>query len=158
MRGINRAKSGNTIDERIEFYSMPVPECGCIIWLGALSGSGYGKIKIGGESRLATRVVWEMRRGPIPACQQVCHSCDTPGCVNLDHLFLGTSKDNVADCISKGRRANLRGERHANSKLTDADVIAIRSSGEMQKVLAERYDVHQTVISSVQTRRAWRHV
>jgi hypothetical protein len=50
--------------------------------------------------------------GPIPDDMGICHRCDTPPCVNPDHLFLGTQKDNMADCAAKGRLAT--GEQHGS--------------------------------------------
>lgn len=52
---------------------------------------------------MAHRVAWELTNGPIPAGLFVCHHCDNPPCVRLDHLFLGTHKDNAADAQAKGR-------------------------------------------------------
>lgn len=51
----------------------------------------------------AHRVSWELFRGPIPNKLFVLHKCDNKNCINPDHLFLGTAKDNIHDCIRKGR-------------------------------------------------------
>jgi hypothetical protein len=79
----------------------------CLIWTGALLRSGYGSLalRLAGEKResRAHRVAWIVFRGPIPAGMQVLHRCDTPACVNVEHLFLGTQGDNVFDAIEKGR-------------------------------------------------------
>ena len=84
------------------------------------------------------------------------HSCDNPRCVNPNHLFLGTQKDNVHDCMDKGRLA--RGERSGMAKLTDAAVRAIRLSSLTQVELGKKYGVGQAQISEVIRRNAWRHV
>jgi hypothetical protein len=78
-----------------------VTASGCLVWRGNIDRAGYGRY----GQRRASRVAWELGRGPIPEGIYVCHHCDNPACINLDHLFLGTQKDNIADCISKGRQS-----------------------------------------------------
>ena len=86
---------------------------GCWEWTG-LVHKGYGRIKIGGESSdkrkmvLVHRVMFELFKGDIPNNYLICHTCDNRKCVNPDHLFCGTSSDNMQDCINKGRHANQK--------------------------------------------------
>jgi hypothetical protein len=80
----------------------------CWEWTANRSTAGYGHIKKGGrqgEQLGAHRVSWELHNGPIPPGLFVCHHCDNPRCVRPDHLFLGTTTDNVRDAICKGRMA-----------------------------------------------------
>lgn len=77
---------------------------GCWLWTRCLNGSGYGLINVGGRSKLAHRVSYELYKGIIPEEMCALHTCDTPACVNPDRLFLGTRVDNVADMCSKGRQ------------------------------------------------------
>lgn len=88
---------------RLEKY-IPVPECGCWLWQGDVSPHGYGKYRKGkrgiGE---AHRFFYEQLVGPIPPGICVLHKCDTRLCVNPNHLFLGTRKDNWDDSVRKGR-------------------------------------------------------
>ena len=79
----------------------------------------------------------------------VMHTCDNPPCINPEHLRLGTHKDNMADMANKGRRY---------SKLTEADVIAIRNSTAKVKDLAIKYDVTTTNIYFIKERKIWRHI
>jgi hypothetical protein len=76
----------------------------CWEWRGATSGDGYGRVWAGDRTRQATHVAWEMVNGPIPDGLWVCHSCDNPPCVRVDHLWLGTISDNAKDRDGKGRR------------------------------------------------------
>jgi hypothetical protein len=84
----------------------------CVEWQGARMARGYGRLRVNGRQMLAHRVAWERANGPIPEGYVICHRCDNPPCVNVDHLFLGTQRDNVYDMCAKGRHVGNRyGER-----------------------------------------------
>ena len=77
---------------------------GCIEWQGYKNKGGYGRRRFRGFKKLVHREVYELTHGcVIPFGLIVCHRCDNPACINPSHLFLGTHKDNIQDCIKKGR-------------------------------------------------------
>lgn len=82
-------------------------ERGCILWIKGLQHK-YGSLRIGNKSWRAHRYSWTIHNGDIPNGMYVLHRCDTPACVNPEHLFLGTHSENMQDKISKGRDHNQR--------------------------------------------------
>jgi hypothetical protein len=84
--------------------------------------------------------------GAIPDGVQVLHRCDNPECINVKHLFLGTISDNMNDMYAKGRHGP-----GGHRKLSWDQVREIRASSETQQTLADRYGVHQSTISLIQT-------
>jgi len=96
---------------------------------------------------------------PIPSGLFVCHHCDNPPCCNPAHLFLGTPGDNIRDAARKGRMAH--GERSATSKLTEDQVLEIRShsaAGESYASIARRFPCSNRTVSAVVRRHTWRHI
>lgn len=127
----------------------------CWPWTGPRDRDGYGVTGIErlGERR-AHRVAWFLQNGAIPAGLVVCHSCDNPLCCNPAHLFTGTTRDNVMDCIRKGRRPT--GEQSRQAKLTDADLAVVWSLLDAkvpQTVIAARFGVCQATIGHIKTGR-----
>lgn len=99
------------------------------------------------------------------------HSCDNPRCINPEHLLVGTSSDNMRDCVERSRHINnlsnmahtnrKRGEEQVNSRWSDDDVLEIRmswASGEKQTSIAKRFGCRQTDVSRIVNRKAWAHI
>jgi hypothetical protein len=147
---------GRSILERLEFYSIPIPECGCRIWLGGLTRGGYGVITINRRCVRTHRAMWIEHNGPIPKNMLVLHTCDTPACINPNHLFLGTTKTNILDKVLKKRTPS--GIKHHNNKLTEKEVIEIRSSTESQSKIALKYNIDQAHVSQIKLRKRWKHL
>lgn len=160
---------GPKMDPKIRFWKSVVNSDDCWNWIAGKNDKGYGVFWFDGKNSTAHRFSYEIHLGEIPKGMFVCHSCDTPHCVNPAHLFLGTNRDNVADKCAKGRQARglaislnrrlPRGENSPNSKLTASDIVAIRAStGISQADLAKRFGVVQSQISAIRRGASWSHL
>ena len=113
----------------------------------------------------ATRVAFILAHVEIPGDLLVLHTCDNPGCVNPDHLYAGTHKDNHLDMVTRNRAPtpnSMPGETNPGSKLTARGVKDIRkryaAGGILQRQLAEEYGVAQTNISFIVRGEHWKHI
>jgi len=160
----------------------------CWLWMGSKNSRGYGQVYLSGKRYGAHRIAFSLARGPVASKLFVCHTCDTPGCVRPDHLFLGTQADNIGDAVQKGRMATgdrhgththpertargdrsgprlhpeaiLRGSKSPRAKLNEDDVREIRHLvGTMTKTeMGKRYGVSRHAIRSIVRRDGWKHV
>ena len=133
----------------------------CLLWPFKPTGFGYGQVLFGGKNIRAHRLVCRLVHGEAPSPQHhVAHSCGTPLCVAPKHLRWATRIENEADKLLHGTQA--RGETHGASKLTEADVRAIRASYSKGQqtyfTLATQYGVAWTTISSIINRYSWKWV
>ena len=137
----------------------PEPNSGCLLWLGATNGDGYGNIQLNGRVHKAHRVAFAEKVGPIPPGVHVLHRCDVPSCVNPAHLFLGTHAENMVDKVKKGRLKRMRGEKNGRAKLCSADIVAIRAlRGEMaHEKIAHLFGVSRQLIGRIQSGKRWTH-
>ena len=146
--------------KRFDSFVMPVPEAGCWLWAGAAHVKGYGYFSVHGKGRRAHRVSYEMACGPIPTGLSVCHKCDTPACVNPDHLFVGDQRANILDAVAKGRvcTSAASAARRPNQKLTDDEARQVLTGDEPQYVLARRFGVDKKVIRNIRRGKTYRWV
>lgn len=134
----------------------------CWEWIAkSETEDGYGVFyHHSGEPAIRShRFSWGLVNGAIPEGKSVLHRCNNRKCCNPNHLYLGTSAENMAD---KARANSGKGERHGLSKLTDMDVVAIRGmykSGDyLQKEIATIFGVSSVAISCVCRRKTWAHI
>jgi hypothetical protein len=138
---------------------------GCWEWLAYKNADGYGAVgnfRHPGSSR-AHRVAWRLARGRIADGLHVLHKCDNRACVNPDHLYLGTHRDNMRDRAERGRSrgGKLPGELAPHAKLKETDAITIRAlvgAGYLQKDCAVLWGVTKATVNDLVLRKTWRHV
>ncbi len=146
-----------TVEERL--FSRVEKTDTCWIWNGSTDRKGYGRIMVDNKPRLAHRVSYEIRFGTVTDGIFVCHSCDNPSCINPDHLWLGTNRDNAFDMIEKGRwkkPPTMPGEANPLAKLTRDAVTEIRAVKGNTKALAQKYGVSITAIKRARTGAGWK--
>lgn len=154
------------IVRRFEKKYIPEPNSGCWLWLAAVGSSGHGQFFIRKSTKRkgiinAHRASWLIYKGLIGPLDLVLHSCDNPYCVNPDHLFIGSHKDNMRDCANKGRivvPASACGDKNPAAILSDDDVINIRSSSETVRCLAKSYGVSSSCIQEAKTGKSFPHL
>lgn len=121
---------------RLDFKSVLNSDTGCVEWIGAKQKAGYGAVNTADGVKSTHRLAFEDRFGEIPDGMFVCHRCDNPSCINVDHLFLGTNEDNVQDMKSKGRAAwaNKEMPDWIKDRIRKANATAVRTVSEAQRL------------------------
>lgn len=92
-----------TVSEQLERNSIPEPNSGCLLWMGAASNSGHGRMRIENRWHSPHRVAWTTANGPIPDGLHVLHKCDVGVCINPQHMYLGTHQNNMQDLATRQR-------------------------------------------------------
>jgi len=142
--------------ETIEQWSIPEPNSGCWLWIGALTGGGYGTLSIGRKLWLAHRLSYRVFVAD-PSDLVVRHGCDNPACVNPEHLSLGSHADNTQDAVRRNRMEH--GSKRWSAVLSEADIPQIRRrllAGETGRSIARSYSVDPGVISLIKLGKIWR--
>ncbi len=143
--------------EFIKNNSSPDKETGCWNWSRYVQSGGYGQVRFGNKQITAHRASYLVFKGEFCRKLCVCHTCDNPRCVNPEHLFLGTTKDNNDDSRNKGRAKigvsglNLNKGHSRIRKLTDVQVMEIYRSDDSLRELSEIYGVSMSTISTIRT-------
>ena len=144
-----RRKRGAPVTLEWLLSNTTADEKGCMNWTGAITGDGYGLAKAFGKYMTTHRISYILANGEIPDGLCVMHSCDNHQCINPDHLSVGTVRDNIRDCIAKGRVNRPK----TNVVLPDSDVIDIFHSSDSLRVLAKRYGVGATTICDIKNKK-----
>lgn len=132
----------------------------CWNWIAATASEGrYGCFRYGKTMKQAHRIAWMLHSGKYPHGICVLHKCDNTLCVNPNHLFTGTQRDNVRDMHKKGRNADSSrpGERNGNAVITQADVnkiIGLRGKY-TQREIGRMFGISQPEVCFIQKRRRW---
>lgn len=145
------------MQRRFDRKYIPEPNSGCWLWLGTLHEGDYGEFRIRGGRRVRAHV-WSFKNAgsKVPRGKFVLHTCDIRCCVNPDHLYAGTKKQNTADAIARNRFPT--GVHHHFTTLTEQDVRAIRIDSRVQTAIAKEYGVGQMTVCNIKRRKTWRHV
>jgi hypothetical protein len=147
---------------------------GCWEYTGVIVPNGYGRFRLNGRNVYAHRAAYEIANGQIPVGMYVCHHCDNKPCINPDHLFIGSPRDNFQDAYVKGRITSRwgehrgidperqpRGERHGCARLTEAqaqEILDRATAGEPQRQLAAEFGVSFQLVSLIALRKRWAHL
>ena len=151
--GSRKVEDGDAVERFHKKYE--INKSGCWIWTAGTSPNGKGvqypkHWTDDGRSTGAHRFSFQLAHGPIPQSMYVCHKCDTPLCVNPDHLFAGTHKDNMKDMVTKKRSFTGRGEdKKGRAKLTNKQADQIRKMDVSHLKIAAMFGVSQTTISRI---------
>lgn len=148
----------STVAERLLSKIEPLDN-GCWKYLGGLNQGGYGNIWDNGRTRSAHVVSFEIHNRPVRQGYSVCHSCDNKWCINPEHLFEGTTQDNIDDMISKGRDG-FKGVRNGMAILDEEQVEVIRNllaeDQLSQEAIGERFGVSRSTVAAIKSRRLWK--
>lgn len=123
----------------------------CWEWKNStITRRGYGRFKLGGKGLAPHRVSYEIANGPIPEGMYVCHTCDNRGCVNPDHLWLGTPGDNVRDMHAKGRfRGGSPKGKRVLSPEQRQELLDESAKGVTPTLLGKKFDLSRQQVHNI---------
>jgi hypothetical protein len=152
----------DSIRYRFEMRFKRGEEHECWLWLGRKNIKGYGYFNIGANKSFpAHRVSYELYVKKIPIGLLVCHSCDNRECVNPNHLWLGTVKENNEDRDKKGRFVALKGEKNGMTKITEKIAKEIKQrivSGEPMTKIAHDLNINYCIVTNIKSGNTWKHI
>ncbi|MDP2607272.1 MAG: HNH endonuclease [Deltaproteobacteria bacterium] len=117
----------------------------CWVWTAATDKDGYGIFQLEGKAQKAHRVIFLVLNGKLPPKEKKsCHSCDNPPCVNPEHLWLGSTKDNIHDALSKRRLFHQKGD---HPKKLAAAIAAYKAGKNTIGEIVERFGVSSSTLN-----------
>lgn len=149
LKGLLTVPLTNPAEMRQRLASkVTVTASGCHEWGGFIDPKGYGTLSYRNANVRAHRLAYAAHLGPVPDNMQVCHRCDNRRCINPDHLFLGTNRDNINDMVAKGRSRGRRGPRGSRSWAErTAEIIRRMAAGERQADIGQTFGLTQSGVS-----------
>lgn len=149
------SKNNPKIAKAIDFDYNEVTGC-WVINSHYKNKKGYSRINFISHNTLIHRFVYESFYGELTSEQHVLHHCDNPSCINIEHLFVGTNKDNIDDKVRKGRQ--VRGEKLGLTRYTEAIIKEIRDKDLSVGECHRRWGMHKTNVYAIKKRKTWKHI
>lgn len=149
-----------SIEQRIANTSYLDSKSECILCSRSKTKGGYSSIYYNGKTELVHRIVLTLAKGaPTEAKKYACHTCDNPKCINPNHLYWGSQKINVQDCISKGR-FDHKGVKNSKCILTEKQILEIKydyTAFTLQNI-AGKYNISVPHVSMIKNGKRWAHI
>lgn len=137
-----------------------ISENGCfIVTSHRINGEGYAFIYQDGKEQGIHRVIYRECFGEIPEGIVVRHKCDNPGCINPEHLELGTKAENARDAVERGR--NAFGEKNGRAKITNVEASMIKvmiRDGMTNPSIAAKMNINCAIVRRIRNGDTWTHV
>ena len=142
-------------------------ENGCIECISHCKDDfGYTRIKVNGKHERLFRYIYEQKHGKIPKGMVIRHKCDNPSCCNIEHLEIGTPKDNVRDLIERqpekyySSRKNgsnkIKGISNPSNKLSEENVKTIYKSKLSNRILAKKFNISSANVWQIKYKKTWK--
>jgi len=125
----------------------------CWIWQGCFFQNGYGHYILKRKDYRAHRVAYEIVYESVPEDKVVCHKCDNPSCVNPNHLFLGSPKENTHDMMEKGRLNRSRGKNKGISFRKESGKWRVRYMRDYTNILVGEFETREEALDALRKAR-----
>lgn len=159
MINLGKISNGNTSKEIILIEK----DNGCLECISHCKDKdGYSRIRYNGKHDRIFRVLYQKKYGNIPKGKVLRHLCNNSWCCNVEHLKVGTHKENMEDKVKCGRslkgiiNLKIAGENNINHKLNENQVKEIYLSNESFNKLSKKYCVSTTNINYIKNKKQWK--
>lgn len=149
--GIGHGDALRFLRDNVNFYGD-----NCLTWPFATNPKGYGIVGDGAPSRIASRSMCIMAKGSPPTKRhQAAHECGKghEACVNPRHLYWALPLVNQRDRIKHG--TSMRGEKHPLAKLSECDVLKIRSASGTYREIGDKFGISREAVGRIKSRKNW---